>query len=86
MIEGLDAVLKAALDDMRLQQLARLDKMEATLVNEFRQSTLRMESRHLPAEPARHDSGEDEHNIQTASNRHGNRILREGDGDIAHQP
>ena len=44
MSEDLDAKLKARFEDLGKVLLARLDQMEATLVEEFRQSTKRINS------------------------------------------
>jgi hypothetical protein len=87
MSEDLPAAGKAAFDNIRLHVLARMDQIGEKLVEEFRQSTLRMECPHQPAEPAHHDHGEniDEHN------RNGDQLTQEqdpsgqNDDDIANQ-
>ena len=87
MSEDLPAAGKAAFDNIRLHVLARMDQMEATLVEEFRQSTLRIESPHQPAEPAHHDHRED----VEEQNGDGDQLTQEqepsgqGDDDIANQ-
>jgi hypothetical protein len=48
MSKDLDANLEAALDARCLHVLARMDQMEATLIDEFRKSTARIESMRDP--------------------------------------